>query len=198
LSCTGERQYVGYCKPVSPEKIIDIVSNFKANKSPGPDKIGPRLVKIILHDILDPLQYICNLSFETGVVPSKLIISKVIPAYKKANKMFLEIIGQYIILSVFDKLLEKLMYFRISDFLEKHYILYKYQFGFRKYHSISIALIDMIDNIYDNMDKKNATIGVFLDLQKAFDTVDHEILLYKMYLYGIRGIVLHMVQGLYD
>jgi len=83
------------------------------------------------------------------------------------------------------------MYFRISDFLEKHNILYKYQFGFRKYHSTSIALIDMIDNIYDNMDKKNTTIGVFLDLQKAFDTVDHEILLYKMYLYGVRGIVLH-------
>jgi len=61
------------------------------------------------------------------------------------------------------------MYFRIYDFLEKHNILYKYHFGFRKYHFTSIAFIDMIDgfdNIYDNMDKKNATIGVFLDLQK--------------------------------
>jgi len=74
--------------------------------------------------------------------------------------------------------------------LEKPNILYKYQFGFRKYHSTSIALIDMIDNSYDNMDKKNTNIGVFLDLQKAFDTVDHEILLHKMYLYGVRRIVL--------
>jgi len=85
-----------YCKPVSPEEIIDIVSNFKINKSPGPDNIGPRLLKIILHDILDPLQYICNLSFETGVVPSKLKIAKVISVYKKANKIILEIIGNII------------------------------------------------------------------------------------------------------
>jgi len=84
-----------YCKPVGPEEIIDIVSNFKINKSPGPDNIEPKLLKIILHDILDPLQYICNLSFETGVVPSKLKIAKVIPVYKKANKIILEIIGQY-------------------------------------------------------------------------------------------------------
>jgi len=78
------------------------------------------------------------------------------------------------LLNVFDKLLEKLMYFRMSDFTEKHNILYKYQFGFRKYHSTSIALIDMVDNIYDNMDMQNAAIGVFLDLQKAFDTVSVE------------------------
>jgi len=84
-----------YCKPVSPEEIIDILSNFKISKSPGRDNIGPRLLKIILNDILDPLQYICNLSFETGVVPSKLKIAKVIPAYINVNKIMLEIIGQY-------------------------------------------------------------------------------------------------------
>lgn len=69
-------------------------------------------------------------------------------------------------------------------------ILDKYQFGFRRCHSTSLALIDMIDNIYRNMDMKNVTVGIYLDLQKAFDTVDHGILLHKLYVYGIRGITL--------
>jgi len=110
-------------------------------------------------------------------VPSKLKIAKVIPAYKKGEQNHRGNYRPISLLSVFDKLLKKLMYFRISDFLKKQNILYKYQFGFRKYHSTSIALIDMIDNIYHNMDMKNATIIVFLNLQKAFETVDHEILL---------------------
>jgi len=88
-------------------------------------------------------------------VPSTLKIAKVVPAYKEGEQNHPGNYRPISLLSVCDrpKLLEKLMYFIISDFLEKHNILYKYQFGFRKYHSTSIALIDMIDNIYDNMDK---------------------------------------------
>jgi len=82
------------------------------------------------------------------------------------------------------------MYNRISKFLEQHNILYRHQFGFRKCHSTSMALIEMVDNVYANIDSKNVTVGMYLDLQKAFDTVDHKILLCKLEMYGIRGLVL--------
>ena len=77
---------------------------------------------------------------------------------------------------VFDKLFEKLTYNRFYNFLQTYDILYKYQFGFRRCNSTSLALIEIVDNIYANINSCNHTIGIFLDLEKAFDTVDHKIL----------------------
>jgi len=75
-----------YCNPVQAEEIIKIVSQFKANKSAGVDNIGPKLLKIVLYDILQPIVHICNLSFGTGLVPDKLKVARVIPAYKKGER----------------------------------------------------------------------------------------------------------------
>ena len=179
-----------YCKPVQSSEIIDIVSHFNINKSAGPDSIGPKLLKRVVNELVDPLQFIYNLSFSTASVPSKLKISKVIPVYKKGVAEDPCNYRPISLLSIFEKILEKLMYNRMYDFLNKHEILYKYQFGFRKNHSTVLALVEMIDNLYNNIDNNNVTVGVYLDLQKAFDTVDHNILLYKLNVYGIRGLVL--------
>ena len=79
------------------------------------------------------------------------------------------------------------MYARIMNFLKSYNILYKYQFGFRSHHSTSLALIDVADTLYQELDSGNYVIGTFLDLQKAFDTVNHAILIQKLQCYGIRG-----------
>jgi len=91
------------------------------------------------------------------------------------------------LLSVFVKILEKLIYSRVMNFLKKYSVLYKYQFGFRKGYSTSLALIDVIDTINMSLDSNEYVVGIFCDLQKAFDTVNHEILLTKLNYYGIRG-----------
>jgi len=91
---------------------------------------------------------------------------------------------------VFDKIMEKLMYKRMSDFLENNKILYEYQFGFRKNYSTSQAVMEVVDSIYRSWDNHEITMGIFLDLQKAFDTVNYNVLLKKLELYGVRGIVL--------
>ena len=127
------------------------------------------------------------MSFVNGIVPYQLKISKVIPVYKKGNR---NSVGNYrpiSLLDIFEKILEKLKYKRLYDYLSLNNVLYDYQFGFRKYHSTSLALIDVMDDIYQQLDNSNIVIGIYLDLQKAFDTVDHSILLAKLYNYGNRG-----------
>ena len=94
------------------------------------------------------------------------------------------------LLSVFDKFIEKVMLNRIIKFLNKNNILYKYQFGFRKNHATTHALTEVIDYIYKSLDEGNYVFGIYIDLKKAFDTVQHQILLKKLQYYGIRGIAL--------
>jgi len=95
------------------------------------------------------------------------------------------------LLSIFDKLLEKLMFNRLISYLERDSILSNYQFGFRKNHSTFLALIDVVENIYQNLDASLTVVGIYLDLTKAFNTVNHDLLLYKLQNYGIQGIAYH-------
>jgi len=130
-----------------------------------------------------------NLSLSTGIVPSSLKVAKVIPIHKKGDKTSVNNYRPISLLSIFDKILEKLMYKRIYNFLVKNNVLYHYQFGFRKGHSTILALIELTDPIYSHIDSGDYILGLYFDLQKAFDTVNHKILLNKLFNYGVRGIV---------
>ena len=99
------------------------------------------------------------------------------------------------ILSPINKIFEKIIYSRLINFIEKYQILYKFQYGFRKNHSTEHALIELVDQIRLNMDKKQMTCGIFIDLSKAFDTVNHNILLAKLENYGIRGKTLDLLKS---
>ena len=97
------------------------------------------------------------------------------------------------LLSIFTKLFEKLLHKRLYSFAEKNTILYQYQFGYRKNYSTSLALIDVVDSIIKHLDVSDITVGIYLDLQKASDTVNHEILLAKMKNYGNRGVIIGLL-----
>ena len=92
------------------------------------------------------------------------------------------------LLSVFSKILERLMYNRLLKFINKHNFINKFQFGFRNKHSTFMALIILLENLIKALDDGNCAVGIFLDFQKAFDTIDHFILLDKLHIYGIYGI----------
>ena len=176
-----------FLEPVTKTELNNLIISLNPRKSSGHDGISVKLIQNAINDIIDPLLFVLNLSFETGTFPSELKIAKVIPLHKKGNLYSTTNYRPISLLSNFGKILEKLMYVRIMSFLKSHNILYKYQFGFRSHHSTSLALIDVADTVYHELDSGNYVIGTFLDLQKAFDTVNHAILLQKLQCYGIRG-----------
>ena len=176
-----------FLTPITQVEIIDEIKNLRPRKAPGHDNITPKIVQFNADLLTEPLMYIYNLSVETGTVPSSLKISKVIPIYKKGDLHEPSNYRPVSLLSIFDKILEKLIYKRVMSFLNSHDILNKNQFGFRRKHSTTLAVLELVDTIYQNLDKKQIVVGIYLDLKKAFDTVNHEILFKKLQNYGIRG-----------
>lgn len=177
-----------FVNPTDAQEVTNIILDLK-DSSAGYDNIPPKLVKMSYNCLIEPLVHICNLSFIQGSVPNELKVAKVIPLFKKDDCMLLTNYRPVSILPVFSKILEKLMYNRLLNFLNKHNVLYEYQFGFRRKHSTNMALIILIDKIMNALQNGDHVIGVFLDFSKAFDTVNHDILMQKLKKYGIRGTV---------
>ncbi len=135
------------------------------------------------------------MSFLNASVPEKSKIAKSIPIHKKKEKYCADNYRPISLLSTINKIMEKLMYKRLIIFLNKNKILYEYQFGFRENYSTSMALIEIVDNILKDLEAGKYVAGIYLDLSKAFDTVDHKILLHKLNHYGIRGQTLNWLKS---
>ena len=170
------------------KEIIAIIELLNNNKASGPFSIPTSILKLIKNNICYPLKEIINLSFATGLYPSKLKIAKVNPIYKgKGDICDFSSYRPISLLSNINKIFEKLVYARVYSYLNLHNCIYDLQFGFRTKHSTNHALVSLTENIREALDKGNFACGIFVDLQKAFDTVDHQILLEKLKHYGIRG-----------
>ena len=130
-----------------------------------------------------------------GIFPDILKIGKVSPIYKKGNPQLLDNYRPVSIIPIFAKIFEKVIYRRLHSFFSATNTIYDKQFGFRKNHCTSHAVNYSINHILSEIESKNHVIGIFIDLSKAFDTIDHEKLLDKLENYGIRGVCLNLLRS---
>ena len=179
--------------PTDEEEIFKIVRTLKSGRSTGYDGISMNLLKKVITYIIAPLTYIFNLSISTGKCPNSLKIAKVIPIYKKDDPSLLTNYRPISILPSISKILEKIIYKRLYIFLNVNNLLVPNQFGFRKKHSTDYAIIQLLNKVTECFSNKKHLIGIFMDLSKAFDTIDHDILIYKLKRYGIHGLALSWI-----
>ena len=203
LDTHGKPGYASYLGPkptsrfrfhsINTETISKLINNLPSKPSAGPDGISSIILKSVTNEISPILTVAINQSLHNGLFPSKLKIAKVIPLFK--NKGEETDFGNYrpiSLLNVISKIFERVVYNQLYEYFTVNNLFYSSQYGFRKRHSTEDAameLVDKINSFFEN-DANDQVLAVFLDLSKAFDTMDHEILLTKLAHYGIEGSVL--------
>ena len=175
--------------PVTPAEVELEIISIPNNKAHGLYSCPEVLLKCARNIISRPLAEILNISIQMGKYPSKLKFAKVIPVFKLDDETDPSNYRPISLLSNFNRIFEKLMYKRLKSYLNKHEILNTSQYGFREGHATHHATLDIINTIQNNMDNKLFSCGIFIDLKKAFNTVNHDALLQKLEHYGIREIV---------
>ena len=171
-------------KELSFQEFVKAFKTIKRNKDIGCDGLNGNIIIDVYDSINVILFKIFKASLEEAVFPEKLKIAKVIPVFKKGDKENASNYRPISILPVFSKVLERIMYNHLYEYFN---LLHKNQFGFQINNSTLHAILQFPRDIAQNFDNDKFTPGVFIDLSKAFDTVNHQILLNKLKHYGING-----------
>ena len=183
-----------FLNPVSASEIINIIRGLK-NKSPGDDKITAGVLKQFDYIIAPRLSDIINMSFTNGIFPDILKIAKVVPIYKEGSRDNILNYRPISILSALSKVFERVIYNRLYSFMDSFKLFSPNQYGFRAKRSTTHALIEIVEKIRNATNSNKTVSCILLDLRKAFDTLNHRILLRKIENYGIRGQPLSLIKS---
>ena len=155
---------------------METLNNLKPKPSCGYDGISTRLLKTCRLEICKPLTLIINQMLTTGIFPDDLKVAKVIPLFKKGKKEILDNYRPISLLPSLSKIFERVFFNQIHAYFTAHNLYYSGQYGFREKHSTQLAALELVDRITRDLDISNTPISIFIDLSKAFDTLDHNIL----------------------
>ena len=169
-------------------EVFNKLKNLKPFKSFGEDELHPKFIRDMADHIANPLTVLLNRSINEGIVPDRMKVAKVIPVFKNGLHADPNNYRPISILSVFSKVLESLVSNSLNKYLSKFNVLHPKQFGFQAGKSTTDALISFVSMVQDNFENKKHTLSAYIDLKKAFDTCDHDVLIRKMRAYGIRGL----------
>ena len=184
-----------FLQPVSAIEIINATNSLKRKSSSGCDNIPTSVVMSTIGSIIDVVTFLVNKIFENGVFPQCLKKAKVVPLQKIKNSNDVTNFRPISMLPAFSKIIEKVIQRRLIKFIEDNQILSTKQFGFRPKYSTELAITKLTYHVGKMAEQKKFTAGVCLDLTKAFDCIDHLILLDKLEHYGIRGKCLKMIES---
>ena len=161
---------------VTDETILDILKNLDVTKATGIDNIAAIFLKDGAEILASPIAQLCNLSISTSTFPDDCKTAKLVPIYKKGSKTDPKNYRPISLLPLISKIIEKVIHNQTQSFLDENNILYDYQSGFRKKYSTESCLSFLTDKISKGFDSGLYTGMILIDLQKAFDTIDHELL----------------------
>ncbi|KAI8479169.1 hypothetical protein Bbelb_430920 [Branchiostoma belcheri] len=167
-------------RPVEETEVLNELLRLKPKKATGVDKIPSRLLKDSAPIIVKPLAHIFNLSIASGEVPDDWKLAKISPIHKSGNRDSVSNYRPVSVLNVASKVMEKMVHNQVSHFVNSTGQLTAHQSGFRKHHSTGTAVQKVVEDIQSAQNNKKVTVALFLDLRKAFDTVNHQILLGKL------------------
>ena len=186
------RAYLGYpsittfqFQIVSEHEIIKITKDLKPKFSSGPDQLPTKVLKDLVPSIIKPLTNLINRSLLQGYVHQRFKESIIIPLHKGERKDLISNYRPISLINSMSKILEKIVYKQLFNYLNFYCLFYSYQFGFRKHFSTEMAMAELLKKIGTNKLENKTTCAVFIDLAKAFDTVNFDILLCKLERYGI-------------
>ena len=174
------------CFFLAPTSPGEISLELKA-LSESTSYVPANLIKIASTPLSNIVCHIYNNSFETGIYPTKLKFATVTPAHKADSKMTLNNYRPISVLPIFSKVLERLMHRRLFNFLSSNGTLFEHQYGFQPKKTTNMTILDIYAQIVQSFENNDIACPVFLDFAKAFDTVNHNILLEKLENDGIRG-----------
>ena len=148
-----------------------------SKNSSGHDGISLKLSKFLAPALVKPLTLIINQSLITGIFPTKLKIAKVLPYFKKDDIMLMDNYRPISLLTSISKVFEKVVFNQLYDYFQRNYLFYSSHYGLRKLQSREFAALELTDRILKDIYYKNISLAIFMDLSKAFDTLNHQILL---------------------
>ena len=201
----GNETYKQYLQTPSPcscifskiteNEVLKIIDEMENKSSAGYDCISNKMLKYIRNEISEPLTLIINQMIESGVFPSGLKTSKIIPLHKKGDINEKNNYRPISLLPTMSKIFERIIYKQLYAYFDNNNIMSEQHYGFRTKHSTELAAVKLVDYIKHEIDEQHTPVNIYIDLSKAFDTLNYDILLHKLHYYGVTGISYDLIRS---